>query len=78
MLEREFGPEAAQGYESYVAQESNNQISTMPVEALAPNLNFAAGVDYMNQVMSYERMVYFGHLQETHGLITAEKLNPSL
>ena len=50
----------------------------MPVEALAPNLNFAAGVDYMNQVMSYERMVYFGHLQETHGLITAEKLNPSL
>jgi hypothetical protein len=28
----------------------------------------------MNQVMSYERLLYFGHLQETAGLVTADQL----
>ena len=49
----------------------NNPL-TMPVEALDPKLNFQSGVDYMNQVMSYERLLYFGHLQETTGIVSAE------
>ena len=51
----------------------NNPL-TMPVEALDPKLNFQSGVDYMNQVMSYERLLYFGHLQETAGIVTAEQI----
>ena len=38
---------------------------SIPVETIAPSLNFTTGVDYMNQVISYERLLYFGHLQES-------------
>jgi len=38
------------------------------VEALAPALDFTQGVDHMNQVISYDRLVYFGYIFESSGL----------
>ena len=50
----------------------------MQIEPLPSNLNFANGVDYMNQVISYDRLIFFGHLQESQGLLSAEELDPAL
>jgi len=61
VLEREFGPEAAQGYESYAEKQTTVQMETV--------LNYTTGVDYMNQVISYDRLVFFGRLQEKAGLV---------
>jgi len=80
VLEREFGHEAAQNYESFVQQQQLNQLTplSMQIEPLPSNLNFANGVDYMNQVISYDRLIFFGHLQESQGLLSAEELDPAL
>jgi hypothetical protein len=32
-------------------------------------MDFNSGVDHMNQVVSYERLVYFGYIFEKSGLL---------
>lgn len=66
VIEREFGPESAQGYEEYI--ESTQRPGTLEVESLAQNLEFGTGVDHMNQVLSFDRLVYFGYIYERAGL----------
>ena len=34
------------------------------VEELAANLNFNAGVEFINQVISYERILFWGYLND--------------
>ena len=35
------------------------------------DLDFVPGVDHMNQVMSFDRLTYFGYLYEEAGLLNA-------
>jgi len=71
VLEREFGPTQAQGYEEYVMQ---NQKPGVVVENIAQNLEFGTGVDHMNQVISYDRLIYFGYIFEESGLLGKNSL----
>ena len=41
------------------------------VTAIAQALDFTGGVDHMNQVLSYDRLVYFGYIYEESGLLGA-------
>ena len=66
VLEREFGAEHAQGYENYVM---SNQKITSAVQNLSQNYQFGTGVDHMNQVISYSRVVYFGYIMEQSGIL---------
>ena len=45
-------------------QKAGNQ-----VENLVQSLDFGTGVDHMNQVMSFDRLVYFGYIFEESGLL---------
>lgn len=77
MIEREFGPEACQGYEEYVQQFFNLKNGTVEIEPLASNIEFPNGVDFMNQVFSYERLEYFGYIYEEAGLLANTQLSPN-
>ena len=69
VIEREFGQEAAQNYEDYVAskaKQGNDQVT--PIKS---DLDFVSGVDHMNQVMSFDRLTYFGYIYEEAGLLAA-------
>ena len=66
VLEREFGPEQAQGYENYVASTAKQGSQ---VDNLTQNMDFSSGVDHMNQVLSFDRLVYFGYIFEESGLL---------
>ena len=68
VLEKEFGPEAAQGYEEYVV--GNQKNSLVQIEPLAQALEFGTGVDHINQVLSYHRLIYFGYIFEESGLLS--------
>ena len=68
VIEREFSQEAAQGYEDYVLSKQKPGNNNMIV-AIAQNLDFTQGVDHMNQVLSYDRLVYFGYIYEESGLL---------
>lgn len=46
-------------------QKPGNEVINLP-----QNLEFTAGIDHMNQVVSYERMVYFGYIFEESGLLS--------
>jgi hypothetical protein len=39
------------------------------IEQLDPKMDFNSGIDHMNQVVSYERLVYFGYIFEKSGLL---------
>ena len=39
------------------------------IENLVQSLDFGTGVDHMNQVMSFDRLVYFGYIFEESGLL---------
>ena len=39
------------------------------VDNLAQNMDFSSGVDHMNQVLSFDRLVYFGYIFEESGLL---------
>lgn len=67
VLEREFGAEHANAYEEYVA--SYVKASHLPIQNLGPNYQFSTGVDHMNQVMSYARLIYFGYIIEESGVL---------
>ena len=67
MIEREFGDADARGYEDYV-RESNAQ-RMIQIEQLDAKMDFNTGIDHMNQVISYERLVYFGYIFEKSGLL---------
>ena len=73
MIEREFGAESAQGYEEYI--ESTTRPGSLQVEQLEQKLEFGTGVDYMNQVLSFDRLVYFGFIFEQSGLALRNKRN---
>jgi hypothetical protein len=66
VIERDYGEELALEFEQYVASNDHQSI-----ENLDKNLNFTVGVDHMNQVVSFERIIYFGYIQEV-------KKDPSL
>jgi hypothetical protein len=57
VIERDFGEETALAFEQYVASGDHQGI-----ENLDKNLNFQLGVDHMNQVVSFERIIYFGYI----------------
>lgn len=59
VIERDFGEETALEFEQYVASSDHQAI-----ENLDKPLNFQNGVDHMNQVISFERIIYFGYIQE--------------
>lgn len=67
VIEREFGETDARAYEEYV-RESNGQ-RLIQVEQLDAKIDFNSGIDHMNQVVSYERLVYFGYIFEKSGLL---------
>ena len=69
MIEREFGNEAAQNYEDYVASKAKN--TGDQIVGIKSDLDFVSGVDHMNQVMSFDRLTYFGYLYEEAGLLNA-------
>jgi len=76
VIEREFGHEHSQGYEDYVLQ---TQKPGMMVENIAQNMEFGTGIDHMNQVISFDRLVYFGYIYEESGLLSANnKASPRL
>jgi len=62
ILEQEFNNDAALEYERYVAlgQERNN----VQIDNLDKYQNFQVGVDHMNQIVSFDRVVYYGYIQE--------------
>jgi hypothetical protein len=67
VLEREFGNEAASNYETYIQNQQLNglkQSYSSNIDQLSAAMNFATGVDYMNQVLCYDRLQFFGNLQE--------------
>ena len=70
VIEREFGQEASNGYEEYVQQYFNSKNGTNEIEQLQSSFDFPSGVDHMNQVISYERLEYFGYIYEEAGLLT--------
>ena len=59
VIERDFGEDMALEFEQYVA---NTDASS--IENVEKNINFGVGVDHMNQVISFERIIYFGYIQE--------------
>lgn len=60
VLEKDFGEEIALDFEQYVAGETDQS----QIETLERGLNFQVGVDHMNQVVSFERIIYYGFIQE--------------
>jgi hypothetical protein len=59
VIERDFGEEQALEFEQYVTSSNHQSIDNMD-----KNMNFNVGVDHMNQVVSFERIIYFGYIQE--------------
>ena len=59
VIERDYGEDIALEFEQYVASSDHQNI-----ENLDKQLNFQVGVDHMNQVVSFERIIYFGYIQE--------------
>lgn len=60
VIEKDFGEDIAVDFENYV----HGERSQAQVETLEKNFNFAIGVDHMNQVITFERLIYFGYIQE--------------
>eukprot|EP00347_Sterkiella_histriomuscorum_P023813 403333301 len=58
MLEREYGPEIAQEYEQQFGGVDYQ------AEELQGNMNFTSGVEYMNQVISFDKIIFWGYLME--------------
>ena len=36
-------------------------------------MDYSAGIDHMNQVLSFDRLVYFGHICEESGLMSQKE-----
>ena len=75
VIEREFGANFARGYEEYLIQ---RQKPTTMIENIDKNMDFAAGIDHMNQVVSFDRLVYFGYICEESGLVPRPEGKASL
>lgn len=69
MIEREFGTEQANQYEVYVAQATAARAYNQHVEPLEARMDFAPAVEHMNQVVSFERLTYFGYIFEESGML---------
>jgi hypothetical protein len=65
VIEKEFGEQAALGYEQCVVLKL--------VEPVEPKLDFAHGIDHLNQIVSHDRLVYFGFIFEQAGMLSKEK-----
>ena len=46
----------------------HQDLAPLQVEPLDQKLDFGTGVDHMNQVLSFDRLVYFGYIFEQAGL----------
>ena len=57
VIERDYGEQTALDFEQYVG-------AGMNIDNLDKKHNFNMGVDHMNQVVSFERIVYYGFIQE--------------
>lgn len=42
------------------------------VENVSQSLQFGSGVEHMNQVISYDRVVYFGYIFEESGMLKSK------
>ncbi|CDW78155.1 UNKNOWN [Stylonychia lemnae] len=57
-LEREYGQEISQEYEQQFGAVD------FSAEELAGNMNFTNGVDFINQVISFDKILFWGYLME--------------
>lgn len=64
MVERKFGKEIGKEFEMAVSHYKQGNQVVNKVENLPRKDEFKNGVEHMNQVIAYERLVYFGYLQE--------------
>ena len=64
LIGREFGREYASAYEQHVRE---NEGPDTHVEILPKSFDYIMGVDHVNQVVSYERLFFMGHIEEAHG-----------
>lgn len=76
VIEREFGEEHARGYEEYVQQAMLEATRGQTVEPLDPKMDFGVNVDHMNQVISFERLTYFGYVFEETGMLAQVSGSP--
>ncbi len=64
-LQREYGMEVAQDFDERFSQQSGPGTYGQPqIEDLPNNLNFNTGVDFINQVITYERVLFWGYLSD--------------
>ena len=61
-IAREYGDEAAQEYEERFLANEGQGYGAPQQEDLPNNLNFNAGVEFINQVVSYDRIIFWGYL----------------
>ena len=67
VIEKEFGEAHAHGYEDYVQKASQQR--GQHVEPLEAKLDFGQTIDHMNQIISFDRLVYFGYIFEQSGML---------
>ena len=60
IIERQYGPEAALRYEKYVQQDLKSSDIENTVRDLKLLDNYQVGVNYMNQVISSDRIIRYG------------------
>jgi hypothetical protein len=64
-LMREYGDEVAQEYEErFLAEDLGSPFGEPQIEDMPNNVNFNAGVEYINQVVSYDRITFWGYLMD--------------
>mmetsp|Transcript_37009 Transcript_37009/g.56749 ORF Transcript_37009/g.56749 Transcript_37009/m.56749 type:complete len:121 (+) Transcript_37009:327-689(+) len=66
IIERDFSDTVAVEFEEYVAQCQQASRYFADIEGLDMFQNFQVGVKHMNQVVSFDRLVYFGFIQQEH------------
>ena len=59
----EYGPEVAQEYEERFLS-NYDSYGAPQIEELPNNLNFNAGVQYINQVVTYDRITFWGYITD--------------
>jgi hypothetical protein len=65
LLMREYGDEVAQEYEErFLAEDLGSPFGEPQIEDMPNNVNFNAGVEYINQVVSYDRITFWGYLMD--------------
>jgi hypothetical protein len=66
LLQRDYGMEVAQEYEDrfLVSDAQGYGVGHPGVEDLPNNLNFNSGVEFVNQVITYDRVIFWGYVND--------------